>query len=533
MPSGQFGNRLTYLKTEALSGFSYTLVLAAGTETITAGDSRDTPTLNRGINLTLQGPDSGTANITLNGTGALFVIKKASLILEKNTTLTGYASNIRPLVQVFDHGALTLGAGSAISGNTNTTAWEGGEDGWGSGVAVFSGKLTMTGGEIKNNTTQGDGGGVFIWQESVFTMTGGEISGNRAGKNGGGVKICERNAFNISGGTIKDNHADDGPGGGITIGEGSTATISGGTISENTAHHGGGIHIGEGSTATISSGTISGNTVIDCGGGIYIGEGSAVEISGGTIIDGNTANGHGGGISVWKGSVKMTGGTISRNTASDYGGGIDVEEGSVEISGNTEINENETDGSGGGIRAWRKVLVKMTGGTISGNTAVDYGGGIIIGEGSTATISGGTISGNTAKEGGGINIDGTIDGSTVTISSGTISLNEAEKGGGIFVWAGLVKMTGGTISGNTASECGGGIFVHHWETNFTKTGGLIDGGPGDYQSPVNRVVNGSNALVPNQGHAIYIDLGSGLWRDDTVNDNLSYSAYIYTGTWDQ
>jgi predicted outer membrane repeat protein len=82
-----------------------------------------------------------------------------------------------------------------------------------------------------------------------------------------------------------------------------------------------------------------------------------------------------------------------------------------------------------------------------------------------------------------------VDGGTLSISSGTISLNEANGGGGIFSDSGSISITGKTfISGNTAGERGGGIYVSS-DSSFTKTSSRIDGGPGDGdQSPVNRVL---------------------------------------------
>lgn len=73
----------------------------------------------------------------------------------------------------------------------------------------------------------------------------------------------------------------------------------------------------------------------------------------------------------------------------------------------------------------------MSGGTISGCTAViGNGGGLCAENSSTITISGGTISGCEGVLGGGLYADN----STVTINKGTISgCTAVDNGGGLFV----------------------------------------------------------------------------------------------------
>jgi predicted outer membrane repeat protein len=58
----------------------------------------------------------------------------------------------------------------------------------------------MNGGEIFNNSSSGNGGGVYVSSSVTFTMNGGEISGNSAFK-GGGVYVS--GGTNFSYGTIR------------------------------------------------------------------------------------------------------------------------------------------------------------------------------------------------------------------------------------------------------------------------------------------------------------------------------------------
>jgi parallel beta-helix repeat protein len=112
----------------------------------------------------------------------------------------------------------------------------------------------------------------------------------------------------------------------------------------------------------------------------------------------------------------------------------------------------------------------------TGGDGVTVGaGGVIISNNGTFTMTGGTISGNTATNslpvGGGVYVHG----GTFNMKSGTISGNTAgNKGsGGVYVASGTFTMTGGTINENTATDSGGGVYVYSSGT-FTMTGGTIN-----------------------------------------------------------
>jgi parallel beta-helix repeat protein len=96
----------------------------------------------------------------------------------------------------------------------------------------------------------------------------------------------------------------------------------------------------------------------------------------------------------------------------------------------------------------------------------------------TFTMSGGTISGNTANDnGGGVYV---YDNSTFIMSGGEISGNTSSYngGGGVCVYDNSTfTMSGGTISGNTSSYSGGGgggVFVGD-KCTFTMNNGTISG----------------------------------------------------------
>ncbi len=104
----------------------------------------------------------------------------------------------------------------------------------------------------------------------------------------------------------------------------------------------------------------------------------------------------------------------------------------------------------------------------------------------SSTISGGTISGNQAVEGGGVCVSvATLILSGNTVISGNTVVNPdpsgQSNGGGVSVQAnGVLTMDGGAIRGNTAGNNGGGVYASGASATFTMNGGAISGNHGNY-----------------------------------------------------
>lgn len=246
--------------------------------------------------------------------------------------------------------------------------------------------------------------------------------------------------------------------------------VEGGVI---TGGKSGGVYVGGGAFG-MDGGTITGNSAEGNGGGVYVSSG-AFFMDGGAIT-GNSATGNGGGVYVSSayGSFKMSGGTISDNTAAG-GGGVYSFGGDIDMDGGT-ITGNSAEEHGGGVNAVGGCTFEMSNGSISGNTAKRGGGGVFVGDGVTLSLSGNAeISSNTAEEGGGVQSAGTVELS----DSATVSGNAAKFGGGVYNGAEFT-MSGGSISGNTASAddysdaLGGGVYNYNLGA-FTATGGAIEG----------------------------------------------------------
>ena len=310
-------------------------------------------------------------------------------------------------------------------------------------------------------------------ETAVFTMYGGEISGN---------KVSDSGSINYGGGVrVSDPY--------------STFTMLGGIITNNEATNGGGggVYIGGGRFEMSGSAVITRNKTASSlgGGGVFMNGSDTVYalnefiMSGNAVISENTAtNGNGGGVYMNSApEVTMNGGSITGNTAANNGGGVYAFSGTFTMNDGTIAGNKATAKNGGGVYANGSTAFTVKGGTIGGSTAADantakYGGGVYVKNG-TFTMSGGKVTGNSAsKDGGGVRLDkGTFNMS----GSAVISRNTADGyGGGVDANDGSFTMSGGSITGNTTTNespdwsGGGGVFVFD-DGKFTMSGGSITG----------------------------------------------------------
>lgn len=271
-----------------------------------------------------------------------------------------------------------------------------------------------------------------------FIMYGGEISGNR-------IDISTHSAAAGDGAGVEAQQSD--------------FTMYGGKITNNhvingSNNEGGGVNMHTGGTFTMYGGEISGNACSDTGGGV---------ISAGTYL-------------------KLYGGTISNNTADKRGGGVFTNM-TLTISDGITITGNKSE-QGGGIYTYDENIT-INGGNITGNTAT-YGGGVYhIGDYRTCdtlTISGSaTITGNTATDGGGVYVESGKNTSNwnkgqgaLQINGGSITNNTATgNGGGVYInERGLLTITGGNVTDNTATVNGGGVYFNGESKKFNISGNI-------------------------------------------------------------
>lgn len=310
----------------------------------------------------------------------------------------------------------------------------------GSGGGILAGRnLTLTGGTITKNSSNEEGGGIYIESYATADISGGIISGNSATTNGGG--IYNLGTLNITDCEIKNN----------------TASQNGGGIYTKLYS---GTNKG---TVTMSSGTISGNKASKEGGGIYVDNGGTLTMTGGTVESNTASKYDGGGIMFYNNSTgTISNALIKGNKATNFGGGIQVENSSKVTIENTQITENTTYG-GGGVSAQNNSTVTINGGKIFKNNS-NQGCGLRI-EKAVASLNGGVeISENGSIDG--MYDDYSIYGAGIWASEATIDFNDAnvinnysQKGGGVYTFDDVVYLNlyKGNITGNTATVEAGGI----------------------------------------------------------------------------
>ena len=309
----------------------------------------------------------------------------------------------------------------------------------------------------RNLSSLRDSGHVLVVQKGA-TLTIKDSSGNNSGRITGGYSkdgsgIYVYGTLNFEGGTVTGNNAS-GNGAGIYV-KGGTVNFSGGVISDNKAErYGAGIFCCENSTLNITGGTIRNNSAALDGGGIHLNNSvAAVENA---EINNNSAK-NGGGLFVTSGSTcTLTDSFVSADKANERGGGISVQgKSTLEIKDST-VSSNSASYDGGGIYTCESSVLTMDGTAVQKNNA-KWGAGIYLRKSKT-DIKNAEISGNNASDaGGGVFV---IESKSNTISDSTIQFNSASsEAGGIKVSDNAsIDATGCTIGKNTA-KTGGGIVL--------------------------------------------------------------------------
>jgi len=322
-----------------------------------------------------------------------------------------------------------------------------------------------------NAFNSGSGGGVFI-KESRSVVIDATVSNNTAGVDGGGIFV-ERDPFDSSleiGGQFEGNIAENG--GGI-FSQASALVLEDATFDNNTAfENGGGVRITE--SAVIRDSQFLGNTAMK-GGGLF--SQAPTQLLVGTTFNANFAWSEGGGFhldgSLLGGSfasAAITGCQFFSNQ-SFMGGGIFCDAGSLQIQNGSVFVGNFAMESGGGIAAFSSQF--NFGGFVSffTNIAGVDGGGIALSGSNLNSLGQTKMESNGAGSRGGAIFN---QSSFVTVIGGFEILgNSATKGGGIYTESfgpgnvpdpifGSLTRQGSfgvvSISGNTATEAGGGIF---------------------------------------------------------------------------
>jgi uncharacterized repeat protein (TIGR02543 family) len=233
-------------------------------------------------------------------------------------------------------------------------------------------------------------------------------------------------------------------------------------------------------------------------------------------------------------NITLNGSTAERILSLSANGSLFTVDSGVTLTlGNKVALQGRNSNTGSLVRVNAGGALTMGNGSkVSGNTYYStyaYGGGVYV-NGGVFTMSGGEISGNTATTnsssayayGGGVYVNSGV----FTMNGGKISGNSAySNGGGVYVSSGTFTMNGGEISGNTTNSTnanGGGVYVNSGVV-FTQNGGKISGNSasGSYYS------NGGGVYVYSSG--TFTINGGEISGNTASSVYYSYGGGVYVG----
>lgn len=324
----------------------------------------------------------------------------------------------------------------------------------------------------------------------TLNLKGGMITTPRTLGNNGHV-IFSQGAVNISGGYVTNGFGG-GWGGGLCMAKGSL-NMTGGVIAANKAASGGGIFADSGVTLDLSGGFISGNAT------------DPVSVGSGATAD---TGGYGGGVYTKGATVTISGSANITNNRVE-----------AQVT-NQDIYNNGLLG-GGGIASTssdtKKGSLTMTGGSVTANYSHEAGGGIYAGfwnQAITFKMTGGTIAGNVAEnaEGGGLRI-----------STGTHATIDADADGKIYITNNKTMTGSNSGEGRKGDWGGGGIFIQkNGRLNILKSL-ITDNKAGGWSGGIGACPTGETIVSHSNGAAIYNNTDN-VGQDGTPLNEPHYSA---------
>lgn len=491
-----------------------------------------------------------TGNATLNGGGGgLYIVPLSSVRIDASIV----SSNSAPLNAsyfgggIYNQGALTItqttlrdnlaGEGGALAqafgivnldGITFTQNYAqlgGGFSNQAGGTAIVNhvlfysntasvggglhnfGILTLTQGTFRDNYVTGYGGGMRSFLPARSSLSAVTFSDNRASQYGAGfagyrdltdfqnVTFTNNVATLLPGGALSAQQdwvtlnnvtfdANSAPDGGAIYSTGAlTLTNASLTNNQATQGQGGGLYVNSATRALIANSAIAANSAITNGGGIFsMGQLSLTQ----TTVNGNVAGQNGGGIYITNALI-LNASTLSGNTASTgYGGGVYLYAGQYAFISASTLISNGAGVRGGGIYSEGYLSVTQT--ALTGNSAGSAGA--IDNAAGTEELNAVTLTGNQASAyGGALYNDGTL-----RLFNTNASGNSAYQGGVLYNVTDAT-LTGGTLSGNSASDNGGAILTKNPSTlalnNLTLSGNSSAAEGGGLYNDGNTTVNGT------------------------------------------
>ncbi len=396
---------------------------------------------------TAEGDDADNGGGALYNNGGRMELDSTTVTGNTATGTSGSGGGI------LNNGGNLIVMSSTVSDNDAPRAGGGLEDASGTSVLIMS---TFTGNDVTGNAMPGNGGAVHTGGGTIV-VAGGLFDSNRAVEGGGlwtsgtlvitsseadipnsmmpGTVMPTITTAMITNNTATGNDADQGGGGLYAVPSGSILVLDAeitGNVANGTSGSGGGVF--SAGSVTLRNATVSGNTANRAGGGIEDARGTVVledvVLSDNSI--GIAAPGNGGGLHSGGGDVTITGGIVSGNTAVEGGGlwtngTMTINGGAGDLEGDSAPDSDEDAAIGGD----RSMFITITGNVASGDAAGIGGGGIFVESGGEASIRFAVIDDNfatgTSGSGGGLMV---ADGASARVSFSEITGNSANRAGG-------------------------------------------------------------------------------------------------------
>ncbi|MFL5328768.1 MAG: choice-of-anchor Q domain-containing protein [Gemmataceae bacterium] len=245
------------------------------------------------------------------------------------------------------------------------------------------------------------------------------------------------------------------------------------------ATSGGALSLGTGTTTTLSNSSFSKNTGTVLGGGAIAMAGSALLSIAGCAFVNNAAwlptgtNASGGAIfaSAANDTVTIDNSAFTNNYSSGAGGAISAANILNLIISNSAFSTNTSNNGAGGGAIWQNAgTISVSNVAFSGNTAAGSGGAIYMSAGTTkTTVLNSQFSANSCLSyGGAVYVGGNVvilrssftqNTAQVRVSSGGSTIGTGRGGAIALGFLSSAEVRNCTLSGNSASNAGGGLFL--------------------------------------------------------------------------
>jgi CSLREA domain-containing protein len=338
-------------------------------------------------------------------------------------------------------------------------------------------------------TIQGAGPG------STIIDGNGAVTGDRVFQIISSAKDTSFSGMTVRNGKKVTNAFDEG-GGIYWDGGGGHLRLTDMVVEDNAARYGGGLFLNyssSGDSVVIDQVSVHANTAAAAAGGLGVnfGDFASFDLRGSQVYS-NTAY-EGGGI-YFQGtptygllSVRIENSETYSNVAS-LSAGFENRSGDATVPVvvlNSDLSHNHAGYYGGAVGNYGTLAIFTT--TLEANSAGVRGGGVYNYEGGQLDIEQSTLSGNSAQSGGGIYSEFFIhNNAALALTNSTLSRNTAsQNGGGIYAVGGQIKLFSATIADN------------HVEV---PTGTLYDGLGGGVYITATAVVTAQNTLIADNTH---------------------------------